>query len=218
MLAARPDRHAGATTRDPLARRGSARRALVIGVVLAVVIATPVAAAPTAKPQSAGAATAATTTQPDIVLILTDDQRCDTLWAMLTVESQLVAKGIEFTNGFVSNPLCCPSGSSILTGEYSHSTGVYTNQPDQPHGGFPTFHDDSTIATWLQGAGYRTGLFGKYLDACAGTYVPSGWTRWFVTYDEGGYYDYMASANGSIIKFLVQLCHPRPPGFSFSFR
>jgi len=108
----------------------------VIGVVLAVVIATLVAAAPTAKPQSAGAATAATTRQPDIVLILTDDQRCDTLWAMLTVESQLVAKGIEFTNGFVSNPLCCPRRSSILTGEYSHSTGVYTNQPDQPHGGF----------------------------------------------------------------------------------
>ena len=65
----------------------------------------------------------------NIVLILTDDQRFDTLWAMPTVQSQLVAKGIEFTKGYVSNAVCCPSRSTILTGQYSHLTGVYTNHP-----------------------------------------------------------------------------------------
>ncbi|MGH2590201.1 MAG: hypothetical protein ACRDGW_05325, partial [Actinomycetota bacterium] len=45
---------------------------------------------------------------PNIVLILTDDQRWDTLWAMPTVQSELVDQGIEFVNGFASNPLCCP--------------------------------------------------------------------------------------------------------------
>jgi hypothetical protein len=40
------------------------------------------------------------------VLILTDDQRWDTLWAMPTVNEELVSKGISFVNGFVSNPRC----------------------------------------------------------------------------------------------------------------
>jgi hypothetical protein len=104
----------------------------MIAAVAAAVIVDLIAVTPIARRGSA----ATDSGRPNIVLILTDDQRFDTLWAMPTVESQLVAKGIEFTNGFASNPLCCPGRSSILTGEYSHSTGVYTNQPDQPHGGF----------------------------------------------------------------------------------
>ncbi|MBI2238856.1 MAG: sulfatase-like hydrolase/transferase, partial [Actinobacteria bacterium] len=88
---------------------------------------------------------------PSIVLVLTDDQRWDTLWAMPTVLSELVGTGITFTNGFVVNPICCPSRASILTGKYSHSTGVYRDV--QPHGGFSTFakrgEHRSTIATWL---------------------------------------------------------------------
>ena len=105
--------------------------------------------------------------QPDIVLILTDDQRFDTLWAMPTVRSELVAKGVSFSNGYVSNPVCCPSRSSTLTGQYSHTTRVYTNHPKEPFGGFPAFDDRSTVATWLQQAGYRTALMGKYLNGYA---------------------------------------------------
>src|SRR5207302_8521306 len=68
------------------------------------------------------------------------------------------------------------------TGGYSHTTGVYRNTP--PHGGFESFrhHEKSTIATLLHADGYRTGLFGKYLNhyAKAGRhgYVPPGWDRW----------------------------------------
>jgi hypothetical protein len=90
---------------------------------------------------------------PDLVLILTDDQRFDTLWAMPTVQRELIGHGVRFTNAFVSNPVCCPSRSTILTGQYSHTTGVYTNDPNQPHGGFPAFRDRSTLATWLQDGG-----------------------------------------------------------------
>ena len=130
------------------------------------------------------------------MLILTDDQRFDTLWAMPTVRSELVANGIEFSNGYVSNPVCCPSRSSILTGQYSHSTGVYTNHPKQPYGGFPAFHDSSTVATWLHGAGYRTALLGKYLNGYGDSYVPPGWDHWFVTWDGGAYFDYTANEDG----------------------
>jgi len=141
----------------------------------------------------AGAAAPTADAPPNIVLILTDDQRWDTLWAMPIVREQLAARGITFANGYVSNPLCCPSRASILTGQYSHSTGVYTNHGQQPFGGFNAFDDRSTVATWLSDAGYRTALFGKYLNGYAGSYVPPGWDRWFATYRNGGFYDYLAT-------------------------
>ena len=91
------------------------------------------------------AASAQTSERPNIVVVLTDDQRWDTLSAMPTVEQELVAHGVTFTNSFVVNSLCCPSRTSLLTGQYSHSTGVYRNLP--PHGGFPSFRDSRSIAS-----------------------------------------------------------------------
>ena len=220
LLALREPRQASSPGRETRSRRGPATRAAMVAVVLVVAIGATIvtaqaAAAPapalragaeiassTAAQPSAGAAPAtAAARKPDIVLILTDDMRVDMLWAMPTVQSELVAKGIEFTNGYVSNPLCCPSRASILTGRYSHGNGVYTNHPKQPYGGFPAFRDRSTVATWLHAGGYRTGLFGKYLNGYSGTYVPPGWDKWFVTYDNGAFYDYTASADGVLRTF-----------------
>ena len=140
---------------------------------------------------------------PSVVVIMTDDQRWDTLWAMPTVQSELVGKGVTFTNAFASNPLCCPSRSSTLTGKYSHSTGVWRNQP--PYGGWDSFDDSSTVATWLQGAGYSTGLFGKYLNrywnpAYATGYVPPGWDRW-VAFPQSEYFNYDLNFDGTIRSF-----------------
>jgi N-acetylglucosamine-6-sulfatase len=189
----------------PYLSTGWTRKTVVIAVVFAMAASTcAVAASATGGAGPTGAAangSGAPAHAPDIVLILTDDQRFDTLWSMPTVESELVGKGIEFTNGYVSNPVCCPSRSSILTGEYSHSTGVYTNHPSQPYGGFPAFHDRSTVATWLHDGGYRTALIGKYLNGYTGSYIPPGWDRWFVTWDGGGYYDYSANSNGAVTSF-----------------
>ena len=147
----------------------------------------------------ARAQTAAPADPPSVVIILTDDQRWDTLDAMPTVQAQLVQHGVRFDNAFVSNSLCCPSRSSILTGLYSHSTGVWRNQP--PFGGWSSFDDSSTMATWLQGAGYHTGLFGKYLngywDGAAVGYVPPGWDRW-VAFSQSEYYNYDLSVDGAL--------------------
>jgi arylsulfatase A-like enzyme len=142
---------------------------------------------------SAPAAVAA----PNVVLILTDDQRWDTLSAMPTVRSELVGKGVNFSNAFVVNPLCCPSRASILTGRYSHSTRVYRN------GSFSLFDDDSTIATWLRAAGYETAFLGKYLNSYRGTYVPPGWSRWqaFTPANVANFFDYELNVDGTISAF-----------------
>lgn len=140
--------------------------------------------------------------RPSLILVLTDDQRWNTLWAMPTVRRSLKRQGVGFRNSFVVNPHCCPSRATILTGRYSHSTGVYTNE-DEFHGGFANFDDDSTIATWLDDAGYRTALLGKYLNGYSpvdSDYIPPGWDRWlaFATRARGAgkYYDYMLSDDG----------------------
>ncbi|MBA2536033.1 MAG: sulfatase-like hydrolase/transferase, partial [Actinobacteria bacterium] len=141
---------------------------------------------------------AAQAPRPNIILVFTDDQRADTLWAMPNVQNALVDKGVSFSNAFVVNPVCCPSRVSTLTGGYSHSTGIYRNSP--PYGGFRAFDDSSTIATWLKGAGYRTGYVGKYMNGYRATpYIPPGWDHWVAM--EGGYYNYTLNTEGTLTSF-----------------
>ena len=147
-------------------------------------------------------------TGPNIVLILTDDQRWDTLWAMPQVQSELVGRGVTFSNSFVVDSLCCPSRASILTGEYSHTTGIYKNE--SPNGGFGSFQDPSTLATWLHDDGYHTGLIGKYLNGYKPqnrTYIPPGWDRWFAVTqgrnnnESSYYYNYSVSDQGTLVSY-----------------
>jgi arylsulfatase A-like enzyme len=129
--------------------------------------------------------------RPNIVFILTDDQRWDTTDAthggganvMPRTRADLADQGVEFTEAFMTTPLCCPSRSSILSGQYAHRHGVYKNSGT--NGGADDFDDTSTLATWLETAGYRTSLIGKYLNGYNGLwqtgqppYVPPGWTDW----------------------------------------
>ena len=145
------------------------------------------------------AAAAAVATRPNIVLILTDDQRFDSLFSMTNVRHMLVNQGVTFSNAFVTNSLCCPSRATILTGAYSHTTKVYSNDwgSTVPYGGWRAFHDtgdeNGTIALALHDAGYETALVGKYLNHYRGTSVPPGWDRWaaFANTGSGGaYYNY----------------------------
>ncbi len=158
-------------------------------------------ARPTSHPASARSEAKATL--PNIVLILTDDERWDRpdFPTLPNVESSLVEHGVTFSNGFVVNSLCCPSRASILTGQYSHSTLVYDNGGQ--YGGFRSFHQDSsTIATWLHAAGYRTALLGKYLNGYNKLYIPPGWDHWnaFKGAPSGGaYYNYDLNDDGLVV-------------------
>jgi N-acetylglucosamine-6-sulfatase len=143
-------------------------------------------------------ASSVTRPHPDVVLILTDDQSTNSLMGMSSVRRLLVDQGRRYTEMTVANPLCCPSRSTILTGLFSHHTGVWRNFGS--HGGWPAFvgngNEQRTVAVALQRAGYRTGLIGKYLnnfDSSPFHYVPPGWSRFEAFRDvpfSGAYYDY----------------------------
>lgn len=121
----------------------------------------------------------------------------------------LMTEGESFSNFFVSNSLCCPSRTTILRGEYSHNTLIYNNVPMT--GGFQKFYalqeENSTVATWLHAAGYRTALIGKYLNgyplSASATYVPPGWDDFVSPVDSPGYseYNYTLNVNGKLKKF-----------------
>jgi len=129
--------------------------------------------------------------RPNIVFILTDDLSMNLLRYMPHVEA-MQRDGLTFNNYFVSDSLCCPSRSSIFTGNFPHDTKVFNNVGRR--GGFREFYDrgeeEHTFAVALQNAGYRTAMMGKYLNGYGQqrgsvpglpyTYVPPGWSEWDV--------------------------------------
>jgi|ETNmetMinimDraft_30_1059905.scaffolds.fasta_scaffold03673_1 choline-sulfatase len=98
--------------------------------------------------------------KPNILLLMTDQQRWDALgcyqdWLQTPNLDLIVDQGIRFTNCVTNSPVCIPARLSMATGLYPHNTGVWNNVKNQM---------DSHIPTWMQAirsAGYRTSLFGK---------------------------------------------------------
>jgi N-acetylglucosamine-6-sulfatase len=187
-----------------------------IGVVLASVVLAvgalflgsyvgPASSMRKAKAQSAPA-------QPNIVFILADDMRKDDLKYMPKTKALLQSTGMTFENAFVSNALCCPSRSTIMRGQYSHNTGVWSNSSTDSSsttaGGWQVYQQNGNeadnVATRLQGAGYQTAFFGKYLNGYTNTpYIPPGWNRWFGAFTSGDlhYFDYDVNDQGTITHY-----------------
>jgi N-acetylglucosamine-6-sulfatase len=148
--------------------------------------------------------------RPNILLILTDDQRFDTVDAthsvdgvtpvMPTVLHEIVERGVRFRNSFVTTDLCAPSRASLLAAQYAHTTGVHDNGGSD--GGFVAFHDASTLPVWLHAAGYHTGLYGKYINGynAGAPYVPPGWDEWHA-FKNVAYFDYTLEDNGSEVAY-----------------
>jgi N-acetylglucosamine-6-sulfatase len=100
-------------------------------------------------------------TRPNVVFILTDDQRFDAVSCMGSAHletphiDRLAAEGVLFRNHFCTTSLCSPSRASILGGLYAHTHGVTNNFTDYPRE-LPTFPRQ------LQKAGYTTAYIGKW--------------------------------------------------------
>jgi len=115
--------------------------------------------------------------QPNVVFILTDDQRWDALSCMGNPHlktpniDRLAAEGALFRNHFCTTSLCSPSRASILGGLYAHSHGVVNNFTDYPR-------DLPTFPRQLQAAGYETAYIGaKEFAFCSLVLVPEGEKR-----------------------------------------
>jgi N-acetylglucosamine-6-sulfatase len=147
--------------------------------------------------------------KPNIVFILADDMRKDDMMYMPKTHSLLREQGMGFRNAFVTNAICCPSRATIMRGQYSHNTGVWSNtstdSPSTTTGGWQAYQDngneEDNVATRLQNAGYRTGLFGKFLNGYNASDIPPGWDRWFAHVNGLDYYDYQINDDGTMEQY-----------------
>ncbi len=165
------------------------------------------------SPTTTATAAATNGDQPNILYVLADDLALTDVENMPNLQRLIGDHGVSFANDFVTVSLCCPSRTTMLRGQYSHNTGVESNRGN---GGFVHFHEqgleDSTVGTWLQDAGYRTALIGKYLndypETAADNYVPPGWDEWDapvgITPESDGniynQYDYILNDNGELVE------------------
>jgi N-acetylglucosamine-6-sulfatase len=145
-----------------------------------------------------------TPARPNVVVVMSDDQTMESLRVMANVRTLLQAQGTTFSASFASYPLCCPSRSTYLTGQYAHNHGVLSNMP--PLGGFTKLDHTNTLPVWLQRAGYHTAHIGKYLNGYRQGVTPDlppGWTDWYGSYDPTTYrfYDYTLNENGTPVMY-----------------
>ena len=152
------------------------RRALALIVVLVVVgFGVPLGQAEVGYAQERA--------RPNIILILTDDldAKSGSISRMPYLRRYLINQGTTLDNAFVTTSLCCPSRATTLRAQYSHNHKILTN--NAPLGGAERFkslgRDKSTVATWLDGGGYRTVQIGKYLNGYKRPYKPPGWDEFY---------------------------------------
>jgi arylsulfatase A len=128
----------------------------------------------TCAPPPAATAESPTTERPNVLFILTDDQGIGDLSShdndsiSTPHMDAILNEGVEFTRFYVS-PVCAPTRASFLSGFYHPRTGAIsvTNRLE-------TMDDEiKTVAEYLQGAGYRTGLFGKWHNGATFPYHPA---------------------------------------------
>jgi arylsulfatase A-like enzyme len=168
-----------------------------------------------------GPARAARAQRPSFVVIQTDDETLEQLYAEYTppggarieampyTRSLIAARGATFDRYYVSYSLCCPSRVTLLTGRYAHNHNVRGNLP--PEGGYPGFARraayNHNIAVWLQDAGYRTIHVGKFLNGYGdapysnGAEVPPGWSAWHTVLHadtDHYYYGYELNNDGRV--------------------
>jgi len=126
--------------------------------------------------------------RPNFLIIVTDDQRFDTMEYMPNTQQLIFDQGVTFSSGYITTPFCCPSRASILTGLYAHNHYVYVNTDKLL---LPTLVED------LHNNGYYTGLVGKYLNSWDGSIRPE--FDYWVTFWGGTiphYYDPELNVNG----------------------
>lgn len=142
------------------------------------------------------------TAQPNIVLIMTDDQAFNSYSPDVMPETfeRIVDPGTSFSDYIITTPLCCPSRATTITGQYGHNNGVLKND-------YALLRDkENVLPVWLQRAGYNTAHIGKFMNAYERfpenpRVVAPGWDYWFTQLEKRAFYNWKASKNGKLKRY-----------------
>lgn len=99
---------------------------------------------------------------PNIIYILVDDMGIGDLgcYGQTTLSTpnidQLASEGMKFTNHYTGSTVCAPSRATLMTGLHTGHVSVRDNTSGQ------LLTEDNTVASLLKGAGYKTGIIGKW--------------------------------------------------------
>ena len=166
-------------------RRGVPLLVTLVAILVATSVGTPNDAGGVAAAQSGKSRQ-----QPNVVLLLSDDQTLEEMRFMPQVRRLIGKAGAEFENEMTNWPLCCPSRATMLSGQYAHNHGVLGN--GAPLGGFDRFDTAHDLPVWLQRAGYYTAHVGKLMNGyeASPVGVPPGWSEWHGSKRTYWYYGY----------------------------
>ncbi|MGI9019766.1 MAG: sulfatase family protein [Solirubrobacterales bacterium] len=147
--------------------------------LLAAAVSAPLLAGCSDEPRAAAGA-------PNVIVVMTDDQAMNSFTAEAMPNTfRLVAEGgTLFTDAYAMPPLCCPARATFLTGQYPHNHGVVQNYYKQLR------EKKSTLASWLDQAGYNVGLTGKFLNEYHPARPAPGFDHWWELRSNPGYYGY----------------------------
>ncbi|GAB5561559.1 MAG: sulfatase [Synoicihabitans sp.] len=141
---------------------------------------------------------AATASRPNIVFVITDDQRWDGLSinghpaAQTPHIDRLGHEGLSLDNFLVSTPLCSPSRATFLTGRYARKHNIINNDK---LGLDVISHTLMTFPRRLREAGYETGFVGKWHMGLDDSRRP-GFDTWISFKGQGIYIDGVINHNG----------------------
>ena len=142
---------------------------------------------------SAAAAAPALPRKPNVLFILADQWRAQTLPSAGDPDliapnlARLAREGVTFTRTYVSNPVSTPSRAALMTGRFPHACRM-------PHNDLLLPIEEKCIAQQLKQAGYSTGYIGKWhLDGEARPgFVPPGPHRrgfdYWAAFNRGHFY------------------------------